>query len=50
MKRIYITLLLLAAVQLSAIAYESYPGEDIINKIDDAYIKANPKKNGKALE
>lgn len=37
-------MLLIAAVQLSAFAYESYPGEDIINKIDDAYIKANPKK------
>lgn len=44
MKKIYITLLLIAAVQLSAFAYESYPGEDIVKKIDDAYIKANPKK------
>ena len=44
MKKIYITLLLIATIQLSAFAYESYPGEDIVKKIDDAYIKANPKK------
>ena len=44
MKKIYITLLLITAVQLSAFAYESYPGEDIVKKIDDASIKALPKK------
>lgn len=44
MKKFYITLLIFTITQLSTFAYENYRGEDILKKIDDAVIKANPKK------
>lgn len=44
MKKIYITLLFLAVIQLCSFAHENYRGEEIIKQIDDAAIKANPKK------